>query len=78
MFPVEAQTRVVACASIALAVASAMPRSLKDPLGLKPSALKKRLRKPSAGPMRVEARSGVEPSPRVTSGVVALTGRRSR
>ncbi len=78
MLPVEAQTSTRAPSSIALATASTMPRSLKEPVGFMPSYLKKRRARPSAGPMLREGTSGVEPSLRSTIGVFSVIGRRSR
>ena len=74
VFPVEAQINAWAPLSIAFATASAIPRSLNDPLGLRPSYLKNRRLNPSDGPMRREVTSGVEPSPRLTRGVAGVTG----
>ena len=65
MFPVEAHTIPSAPASRALATATAMPRSLKLPVGFEPSYLTQ-----SSMPSRSERRgagmSGVFPSPSVT------------
>ena len=76
MFPVEAQTTVVAPASSALDTATVIPRSLKLPVGFAPS----REVQLDAEPVRERGavRSGVEPSPSVTTGVDSLTGNRSR
>ena len=78
MLPVEAQTRTRAPSSIALATATTMPRSLKEPVGFRPSYLKKSRRRPSDGPMLRLGTSGVEPSSSETSGVASVTGSQSR
>src|SRR5439155_25986593 len=75
VLPVEAHNSVCAPASSAFAVATAMPRSLNDPLGLRPSYLKYSRSRPTEGPIRDERTSGVDPSPSVTLGVAAVTGR---
>jgi hypothetical protein len=77
VFPVEAQMIAVARFSRAFETAMVMPRSLKLPVGFPASHLSQRSI-PSRGPMRVALRSGVEPSPRETMGVAAVSGRRSR
>ena len=77
MLPVEAQITPSAPSSIALATATAIPRSLKLPVGFIPSNLKWS-RTPSLGPSVRERISGVSPSPRVSSGVAGPTGSRSR
>ena len=74
----EAHTRTRAPSSIALATATTMPRSLKEPVGFSPSYLKKSLLSPSAGPMFRLSTSGVEPSWRSTGGVASVTGSQSR
>ncbi len=70
---------MTACApsSTALVMAIVMPRSLNDPVGLAPSTLRNTsqpVRRDSSG----AGTSGVAPSCSVTTGVVALTGSRSR
>src|SRR5439155_20828279 len=75
VLPVEAHNSVCAPASRAFAVATAMPRSLNDPLGLRPSYLKYNCPRPIEGPIRADRTSGVDPSPSVTLGVAAVTGR---
>ena len=59
-------------------IATVSPRSLKDPVGFKPSYLKKSRRRPSEAAMFRLSTSGVEPSSRSTIGVASVTGRRSR
>src|SRR5437763_3810286 len=58
-------------------MARVMPRSLKDPVGLAPSNLRKTSQPVSSEsePLRM---SGVPPSCSVTTGVASVTGRRSR
>src|SRR4029453_3090622 len=66
-------------ASTALEMARVIPRSLKDPVGLKPSHLRKMRRLGSvASARRGAGASGVLPSWRVTTGVLADTGRNWR
>src|SRR2546425_2123672 len=55
-----------------------MPRSLKDPVGLRPSYLKNSLFRPRAGPRFWLRTSGVDPSDRSSIGVASLTGSHSR
>ena len=74
----EAQTRTLAPSSTAFATATTMPRSLKEPVGFRPSYLKKSLFNPSAGPRLRLSTSGVDPSFRSTSGVRSVIGRCSR
>ncbi len=62
-------------ASTALATATTMPRSLKDPVGLQPSSLKYSSPQPSSFSRYCDRTSGVSPSPRLTIGVAAVTGR---
>ena len=77
MFPVEAQITPSAPASTAFETATAIPRSLKLPVGFIPSNLKWRSI-PSCGPIRREGISGVPPSPSESTGVSGPTGSRSR
>ena len=77
MFPVDAQTTALAPSSRAFEMASVMPLSLKDPVGLRPSIFKstracRRSDNFGAGS------SGVPPSKRVTTGVASVTGRSLR
>src|SRR5215213_5376139 len=77
VFPVDAHTTALAPSSTALEMASVMPRSLNDPVGLAPSTLSH-----TSAPTRSDSRGawtrGVAPSLRVTTGVWASTGRNSR
>ena len=77
MLPVEAQMTAFAPSSLARVMAMVMPRSLKDPVGLAPSTLRW-----TSQPVRSESTcagtSGVPPSRSVTTGVVSVTGSRSR
>ncbi len=77
MLPVEAQMTALAPSSTALLMATVMPRSLKLPVGLRPSTLRK-TSQPTSAETFGAGTSGVPPSRRVTTGVVALTGSRSR
>ena len=77
MLPVEAQTAAVAPSSSALETATVIPRSLNDPVGLRPSYLSS-TRQPVISEIRGAASSGVEPSPSSTTGVASVTGSRSR
>ncbi len=77
MFPVEAQTTALAPSSSAFVMASVIPRSLNDPVGLRPSILSK-TRAPTRSESFGAGNNGVPPSRRVTTGVSAVTGRRSR
>ena len=66
-------------ASTALEMAMVIPRSLKEPVGLKPSHLRKIRRLGSvASASRGAGTSGVLPSWSVTTGVLADTGRNCR
>src|SRR3989338_1516625 len=77
VLPVDAQMTTLAFFSAALEMAMVMPRSLKDPVGFKPSYFKKTCR-----PVRLDKSSdgikGVLPSCSVTTGVFWETGRYSR
>ena len=78
VLPVEAQITLRAPSSSAFATAITMPRSLNEPVGFWPSILRWRLRSPSDSPSRRAWTSGVAPSPRLTTGVASLTGRKAR
>ena len=76
MLPVEAQMTALAPSSTALEMATVMPRSLNEPVGLAPSTLRCTSQPVSSD--RWPARtSGVPPSPRLTTGVAGPTGSRS-
>src|SRR5690606_262253 len=77
VFPVDAQMTAFAPASTALLIATVMPRSLKLPVGLRPSTLRN-TSQPVSWDNRAAGSSGVPPSSRVTTGVSGVTGRRSR
>ena len=68
----------VAPASIAFETATTMPRSLNEPVGLRPSSLRCRFGTPMRAPSRGAATSGVKPSPSVSAGVASVTGRNRR
>ena len=78
VFPVDAQSTAWAPSSIAFAIATTIPRSLNEPVGFAPSIFSQT----SAIPVSrssVDARtSGVSPSPSVSTGVFAVTGRYAR
>ena len=76
VFPVEAQTTARAPSSSALDIATVMPRSLNEPVGLAPSIFKKTLASRRAERFGASTR-GVRPSIRLTTGVFALTGKNS-
>ena len=79
MLPVEAQMTARAPASTALEMAIVMPRSLNEPVGLRPSYLMNtRQPRPTSALRRGEWISGVEPSLSETTGVASVTGRNSR
>src|SRR5579875_524568 len=77
VLPVEAQIMWRTPRSYARAAATTMPRSLKEPVGLHPSSLRYTAAQPASSCSRRARTSGVFPSPRVTSGVASVTGRRS-
>src|SRR5690625_2482683 len=67
----------LAPSSAALVMAIVIPRSLNDPVGLRPSTLRN-TSQPVNSETRVAGTSGVPPSIRVTTEVFAGTGSRSR
>src|SRR5262245_45652013 len=77
VLPVEAQTTAFDPSSTALLIASVIPRSLNDAVGLAPSYLRNTSH-PVWSDRGSERTSGVSPSPSVTTGVVSETGRRPR
>jgi hypothetical protein len=77
VLPVEAQMIAWVPASMALATATTMPRSLKEPVGLRPSNLRWSEPRPRAAAMFRDSTQGVPPSSRVMRGVAAVSGRRS-
>src|SRR3954451_24415864 len=77
VLPVDAHTTALAPSSAALEMATVMPRSLNEPVGLRPSYFS-HTRAPSRSDKRGAGTSGVAPSSNVTTGVAALTGRKSR
>ncbi len=78
MLPVDAQRTFSAPPSRALAVATTMPRSLKEPVGLHISSLNHSSLQPMRSTSRRDFTSGVSPSPREMMGVSLVIGRRSR
>ncbi len=77
MLPVDAHTTTFAPSSAAFEIATVMPRSLNEPVGLAPSTFSS-TRAPTCSDRRGASTSGVLPSLSVTTGVRALTGSRSR
>src|SRR3954447_23017176 len=77
VLPVDAHTTALAPSSAALEIATVMPRSLKDPVGFRPSYFN-HTRAPRRSERRGAGTSGVAPSSNVTTGVAAVTGRKSR
>src|SRR5437868_14468298 len=77
VFPVDAQMTALAPSSAALLIAIVIPRSLHEPVGFAPSTLRY-TSQPVNCDTRFAGTSGVPPSSRVTTGVAAVTGRRSR
>ena len=77
MLPVEAQMTAFAPASAALEIAIVMPRSLNEPVGLAPSTFRYTSASTRSA-IRGAGSSGVPPSNKVTTGVSAVTGSRSR
>ena len=77
MLPVEAQITALAPCAAATVIATVMPRSLNDPVGLSPSTFRY-----TSHPVRADSTgagsSGVPPSCRVMAGIPAVTGSRSR
>ena len=77
VLPVDAHIIARLPSSIALAIATTIPRSLNDPVGLQPSSLKYKSGQPNSAPSRLDLISGVSPSPSVIMGVASVTGNRS-
>ena len=77
VFPVDAQTTAFAPSSIALLIASVIPRSLNDPVGLAPSYFS-HTSQPVSSDNGSERTSGVPPSRSVITGVDSDTGSRAR
>ena len=77
MFPVDAHTTAFAPSSIALLIASVIPRSLNEPVGFAPSYFSQ-TSQPVSSDSGSDRTSGVPPSHSVTTGVSSETGRRSR
>ena len=74
VFPVDAHTTARAPSSSAFEMATVMPRSLNEPVGLAPSNLSQ-TRHPVSADSGSHSTSGVPPSPRVITGVESVTGR---
>ena len=78
MLPVEAQMTPAAPASSALATATAMPRSLKLPVGFDPLELEVQLDAEALAEPRASGSAASSPRRGVSAGVAAPTGSRSR
>jgi hypothetical protein len=74
VLPVDAQTTAEEPSSSAFEIASVIPRSLNDPVGLRPSYFSQ-TSAPVSSDNLSEWTSGVPPSPSVTIGVASDTGR---
>src|ERR1700744_3163492 len=77
VFPVDAHNTARCPRARASVTAIVMPRSLKEPVGLRPSTLRWTVQ-PVFSERRVAAISGVPPSSRVTGVQSSPTGNRSR
>ena len=77
VLPVDAHTTALAPSSAALVMATVIPRSLNEPVGLAPSTFNSTLA-PTRADSRGAGRRGVPPSSSVTTGVASDTGRNSR
>src|SRR5262245_18436154 len=77
VLPVEAHTQALASSASAADIATAMPRSLNDPVGLAPSTLSQP-RAPVCSDSHADSRSGVPPSARLTTGASGARGNHSR
>ena len=75
--PVEAHIMALVPSSNALAIATTIPRSLNEPVGLQPSSLKYNSEQPNSRPRRLDLTNGVSPSPMVIRGVELVTGSKS-
>ena len=76
MLPVEAQMTAFAPFFAAIDIAVVMPRSLNEPVGLRPSYLTN-TRVPTRSLSFSAGMSGVPPSPSVTTGAPSSIGSRS-
>ena len=77
VLPVEAQTTASAPSCLATEIATVMPRSLKEPVGLSPSTLSQ-TSAPVSSESHSETTSGVPPSRSVTAAVPSGISSRSR
>src|SRR5438270_942897 len=77
VLPVDAHTTALAPSSAAFEMATVIPRSLNEPVGLRPSYFKYTLA-PTRADNRGAGNRGVPPSWRVTTGVSGPTGRCDR
>ena len=78
VLPVDAQIATLAPRSTAMEIAIVIPRSLNDPVGLRPSTLSSTRATPARCAIRGASSNGVLPSSRVMTGVASVTGRNSR
>src|SRR5579864_8690754 len=77
VLPVDAQMIASLPAWMAAATATAMPRSLNEPVGFNPSSLKCSEARPRDGPIVSDSTHGVSPSPRLIRGASGASARRS-
>ena len=77
MLPVDAHTAILAPASTAFDIATVIPRSLNEPVGLAPSNFRYTSH-PVASDRLADLTRGVPPSPSVTIGVESSTGSQGR
>src|SRR5690348_2190610 len=77
VLPVDPHTTAFAPSSSAFEMATVMPRSLNDPVGLAPSTFSHTVA-PTRSDNRDAGSSGVPPSWSVTTGVAPETGRKVR
>ncbi|MBA7592966.1 hypothetical protein ES708_35171 [subsurface metagenome] len=77
VLPVEAHIKARLPSSSALATATTIPLSLKEPVGLQPSSLKYSSPTASSFSSWEHRTSGVSPSPKVKRGVLGVMGRKS-
>ena len=77
VFPVEAHITALLPASNALAMATTMPLSLNEPVGLHPSSLRYNSPQPISFSSPLHLTKGVSPSPSEYRGVSEVIGRKS-
>ena len=77
VLPVDAQITTLAPSSTPLEMAIVIPRSLNDPVGLRPSTLRS-TRTPTRSEIVGASSNGVAPSSNVITGVASVTGSNDR